>query len=753
MLKKYEIGETNMKHDHDHDYKQAHNHQHEHNTKHNHQHDGECCSSTEQTKSPTKKGESSCSCEEAQNISFAKLEKQPWYKTHRETFIMLIRIALTGLTFIPINLIIGKDSGHSAVGIGSEMIQLGPLTIPVVLFYLIPYLIIGYDILLRSAKNIARGKVFDENFLMSIATIGALALGQYSEAIAVMIFYQSGEMLQDFAVRRSKRSITELMDIRPDYANIEQNGVLTQVSPTDIEIGQIIIVKPGEKVPLDGVLVEGEGNLDTSALTGEAFPRFITAGTEVLSGCLNLTGVLRIKVTKPFGESTVSKILNMVENASTKKAHTERFITRFARYYTPIVVFAAIALAIIPPLALGGEWTEWIRRSLILLVISCPCALVVSVPLSFFAGIGCASKNGILVKGGNYLEALSKLEIAVFDKTGTLTQGVFTVTAVHIVPECEDPCDKTEHLKLLEVTALAERYSNHPISLSIKKEYQTQSGNNVLDTSFEKRVKEVKEIAGQGVQAIVDGKTVHAGNSRLMESINIKWRACEEFGSIVHIAIDGTYAGHIIIADEPKPESAATITELKKMGIHRTIMLTGDGKTTGEHIGKELGLDAVYTELLPADKVCHVEALLAEQKEADTKKSRSKYSEARRGTLAFVGDGINDAPVLALADIGIAMGGLGSDAAIEAADVVLMDDNPAKLPLAIRISRKALTIVKQNIGFALSVKAIVMVLGVFGIATMWMALFADTGVTLIAVLNSMRALKMNPQKKTKADKK
>lgn len=722
---------------------------------HDKEHGGDgCCSTEHEHTHDTKKTEDGCACHTAQTLSFDKAEKQPWHQTHRDLFIMLARLALTAISFILVNIFIGNtDAENGATQIGSNMIQFGNFSIPVFLFYLIPYLIISYDILLRSVKNIARGKVFDENFLMSIATIGAFVLGEYSEAIAVIIFYQCGEMFQDFAVRRSKRSITELMDIRPDYANIEQNGVLMQVAPTSIEIGEIIIVKPGEKIPLDGVLIEGEGNLDTSALTGESFPRLIQAGADVLSGCLNLTSVLRIRVTKPFGESTVSKILNMVENASAKKAHTERFITRFARYYTPIVVFAAIALAVIPPLLLGGEWIEWIQRALILLVISCPCALVVSVPLSFFAGIGCSSRYGILVKGGNYLEALSKLQTAVFDKTGTLTRGIFTVTAVHVVPECADTSDKSYGLELLEVTALAERYSNHPISLSVKEEYRIRSNNNVSESRFESRVTDVKEIAGYGVEAFVDGKKVYVGNSRLMDSIPVTWTVCKKFGSIIHIAIDGVYAGHIIIADEAKPESAEAIIELKKLGIRRTIMLTGDGKLTGEHIGKELNLDRVYTELLPADKVNHVEEILAEQKAEALKEAGGKISAARMPTLAFVGDGINDAPVLALADIGIAMGALGSDAAIEAADVVLMDDNPAKLPLAIRISRKTLSIVKQNIGFALGVKGIVMILGAIGMASMWAAIFADTGVTLIAVLNSMRALKINSPKTSAIKKK
>ncbi len=489
---------------------------------------------------------------------------------------------------------------------------------------------------------------------------------------------------------------------------------------------------PGEKIPLDGVLIEGESSLDTSALTGEAFPRLVKIGDEILSGCVNQTGVLKIEVTKPFGESTVSKILKLVQHASAKKAHVERFITRFAKYYTPVVVIGAVLLAVFPPLVLGAVWMEWIQRALILLVISCPCALVISVPLGFFAGIGASSKHGILIKGGNYLEALSRLEKAVFDKTGTLTRGIFTVVGVHVVPNGCDSSDTKKQEELLELTALAERYSNHPISLSIKNEYFEKTHSNVLDSKFENRVKDVEEKAGNGVLATVDGKKIAVGNTRFMDALGITWDSCSEFGTIIHVAIDGEYAGHIIIADEAKPESKLALEGLKKLGVKDVSMLTGDSKATGEHIGKELGIDHVYAELLPQDKVTHVEAMLEELKKQGKK----------RGALSFVGDGINDAPVLALADIGIAMGALGSDAAIEASDIVLMDDNPAKLTLAVKIARRTLSIVMQNIVLALGIKGAVMILGAMGVANMWMAIFADTGVALLAVLNSMRALQV-----------
>ncbi len=687
-------------------------------------------------------------------VTFTKEKKAPSKESifirQKEVFIILARIILTGITFFCVGLfleIAGKSASgfihtHSYSGFGGESIFLWGMDVPIVFFYFIPYLIIGYDILWRSIKNISKGEVFDENFLMGIATIGALLLGEYGEAISVMLFYQAGEMFQDMAVRRSKKSITDLMDIRPDFANVEKDGILTQVDPLSVNIGDIIVVKPGEKIPLDGVLLEGNGSLDTSALTGESFPRVVGVGDEILSGCLNVSTVLKIKVSKAFGESTVSKILQMVQHASSKKAHVERFVTRFAKYYTPVVVIGAALLAFVPPLFTGGDWLNWIQRALILLVISCPCALVISVPLGFFAGIGCSSRHGILIKGGNYLEALSKLEIAVFDKTGTLTRGIFTVTAVHIVPHEDGVRDEKKESELLEITALAERYSNHPISLAIKNEYFVRTEKNILESSFESRVKDVEEIAGKGVKAIVDGKNIYVGNTRLMEEIGCTWDECHEFGTIIHVAIDKVYAGHIVISDEPKTESAGAIKELKNIGIKKVLMLTGDSKQTGEHIGNELGLDEVFTELMPGDKVLHVEKLLDDLKTVSDKK---------RGMLGFVGDGINDAPVLALADVGIAMGALGSDAAIEAADIVLMDDNPAKLPLAMRIARSTLNIVKQNIWFALGIKALVMILAGLGYANMWMAIFADTGVALLAVLNSMRAFRIKQYIRVRAE--
>lgn len=599
-------------------------------------------------------------------------------------------------------------------------------------FYLIPYAIIGYDVLLRAVKNIFHGEIFDENFLMSCATIGALILGEYTEACAVMLFYQTGEMLQDYAVTRSKKSISALMDIRPDYANIKKDGSLLKVTPDTVTVGSTIIVKPGEKVPLDGVVADGSSELNTAALTGEALPRFVQTGDTVLSGCVNLSGVLTLTVTKPFGESTVSKILCMVEHAAEKKAKTEAFVTRFAHIYTPLVVFCAIALAVIPPLVFAAAWQTWIERALIFLVISCPCALVISVPLGFFAGIGCASKNGILIKGGNYLEALSHLKTAVFDKTGTLTRGVFSVTAVH--------ADKINEERLLELTAIAERYSNHPISVSIKDEYKKRTGSNVGGPLFEKRVQNVSEIAGLGIRATVDGLPLCAGNSRFMDSENIKWRECSQFGTIIHVAVAGEYAGHIVISDEPKEQAAEAIEQLKKLGVKHTVMLTGDGKKAGEHIAERLHIDEVYTNLLPGGKVEIVEKLLENQH--NTAPHFGSTKKEAIGTLSFAGDGINDAPVLAIADIGIAMGALGSDAAIEAADVVLMDDNPAKMPLSVRIARRTVRIIKQNIAFALGIKICVLVLGALGFANMWAAVFADTGVALLAVVNSMRALKI-----------
>lgn len=577
------------------------------------------------------------------------------------------------------------------------------------LLYLIPYAIIGWDVLWRAVRNICHGQVFDENFLMTIATIGAFFTGECAEGVAVMLFYQIGELFQGYAVGKSRKSISSLMDIRPDYANIEINGQLVQTDPDEVSIGDIIVVKPGEKIPLDGVVIEGRSTVDTAALTGESLPREVQTGTEVISGCINLNGTLKIKVTKEFGESTVSKILDLVENSNSKKAKAENFITRFAKYYTPCVVIGALMLAVIPSL-ISGDWANWIHRALIFLVISCPCALVISVPLSFFGGIGGASRCGILVKGGNYLEALSKAEIMVFDKTGTLTKGVFNVTAVH--PE------KYSEADLLEFAAMAESYSDHPISRSLKKAYGKPIDNG--------RISMTEELSGRGVRAEIDGKIICAGNSKLMDETGAKWHACHSIGTIVHVAVDGIYAGHIVISDEIKEGSAKAIKQLKAQGISKTIMLTGDSKEVGEDIGNQLGIDLVYTQLLPSDKVEKVEQLLDEKTE--------------KGKLVFAGDGINDAPVLSRADIGVAMGAMGSDAAIEAADIVLMDDNPEKIPLAMGIAKRTLRIVHQNIVFALAVKAAVLVLGALGIANMWAAVFADVGVSVIAILNAMRAL-------------
>ncbi len=576
--------------------------------------------------------------------------------------------------------------------------------------FLIPYGIIGWDVVWRAVRNIARGQVFDENFLMSIATVGAFFTGEYPEAVFVMLFYQVGELFQSYAVDRSRKSISDLMDIRPDYANVELGGVLEQVDPDDVAVGDVIVVKPGERIPLDGVVLEGISSVNTSALTGESLPREVAPGEDVISGCVNITGLLRVQVTKVFEESTVSKILDLVENSGSKKAKAEHFITRFARVYTPIVVVSAAALALLLPLFTGIGWSESVHRALIFLVISCPCALVISVPLSFFGGIGGASRQGILVKGGNYLEVLANTEVVVFDKTGTLTQGVFNVTAIH-------PHEFNEH-SLLELAALAESYSDHPISLSLKEAYGMKP-----DTS---RVSDVEERPGRGVRATVDGKVVCAGNDKLMEEIGVSWHPCHRVGTTVHVAVDGNYIGHIVISDEIKPDAAQAIADLKALGVHKTVMLTGDAKAVGESVAKELGLDEAYTQLLPADKVQRVEALLE--------------GKTGKGALAFVGDGINDAPVLSRADIGIAMGGLGSDAAIEAADVVLMDDKPSKIAVAVRIARKTRAIVIQNIAFALGVKALVLALGAFGVATMWGAVFADVGVSVLAILNAMRAL-------------
>ena len=583
--------------------------------------------------------------------------------------------------------------------------------------FMIPYLVIGYDILRKAGKGIMNRQVFDENFLMAVATIGAIALGDYTEGVAVMIFYQIGELFQSYAVGKSRRNISELMDIRPDYANIRtESGELEQVDPDEVEIGSIIVVQPGEKVPIDGIIVEGKSSLNTSALTGESLPRDAAAGDEIISGCINMTGVLEIKTTREFGESTVSKILDMVENASSRKSRSENFISKFAHYYTPIVCYLAAALAILPPLvsilflSIAPNWGEWIFRALTFLVISCPCALVISIPLSFFAGIGGASRSGVLVKGSNYLETLAQTSCVVFDKTGTLTQGVFAVTSVH-------PAGMTE-AELLEYAALAESYSGHPISKSLQKAYGKSADQN--------RIGEVEEISGNGVKAAVDGKEVAVGNDKLMKKLGVSYEESNEIGTVVHVAIDGKYAGNILISDQPKPTSAEAIKSLKKAGVRKTVMLTGDRRNVAEHVAKELGLTEYYAELLPADKVTGVEKLLAEQGSHDK--------------LAFVGDGINDAPVLSRADIGIAMGAMGSDAAIEAADIVLMDDDPMKIVKAIKIARKCIRIVYENIYFAIGIKVICLILGALGIANMWAAIFADVGVMVIAVLNAIRAL-------------
>ena len=578
------------------------------------------------------------------------------------------------------------------------------------LLFLIPYGVIGWDVLWRAGRNLTRGQIFDEHFLMSLATIGALAIGEYPEAVFVLLFYQVGELFQSCAVGRSRRSIAALMDIRPDVARVERNGALEEVDPEEVSSGDILVIKPGERVPLDGVILEGSSALDTAALTGESLPRSVSPGADVISGCINLTGLLRVQVTKPFEESTVARILELVENASGRKARAEAFITKFARYYTPAVVVAAVLLALIPPLFFQGGWGDWLGRACSFLVISCPCALVISVPLAFFGGIGGASRAGILVKGGNYLEALANTETVVFDKTGTLTRGVFNVTAIH--PEQEREAD------LLELAALAESWSDHPIAHSIREAYGAE-----LDTG---RVSGVEERSGRGVQVQVDGRTVCVGNDTLMEEIGIAWHPCHQVGTTVHVAVDGVYMGHLVISDQVKEDAADAIRALRACGVRKTVMLTGDAQAVGEDVARRLGLDEVHAQLLPADKVDRVEDLLRQT--------------SPRGALAFVGDGINDAPVLSRADIGIAMGALGSDAAIEAADVVLMDDKPSKIALAIRIARKTRSIVRQNIVFALGVKFLVLGLGAFGLANMWEAVFADVGVSVIAILNSMRAL-------------
>lgn len=577
--------------------------------------------------------------------------------------------------------------------------------------FIISYIIVGGDVVKRAVKNIFKGQVFDENFLMSIATIGAFFIGEYPEGVAVMLFYQVGELFQSYAVGKSRKSIASLMDIRPDYANVKKGDELVKVDPDEVQIGDIIVIKAGEKIPLDGKVIEGSSMIDTSALTGESVPREVEVGSDILSGCININGVITAEVTKEFGESTVSKILDLVENASSKKSNSEQFITKFARYYTPVVVIIAVFLAIIPPLVIdGATFSDWIYRALAFLVVSCPCALVISIPLSFFGGIGGASKKGVLVKGSNYLEALAETEIVVFDKTGTLTKGVFNVQEIH--PE---GVSKEE---LLELTAHAESYSNHPISLSLKRAYSKEIDNG--------RISDVEEISGHGVIATVDGKKVMAGNIKLMKMMDIPYFKGELIGTIVHVAVNNKYIGYIVIADEVKEDSAQAIKELKAANIKQTVMLTGDNKSIGSKIAKELGLDKVYAELLPADKVEKLEELFSQK--------------SKKGKLAFVGDGINDAPVLARADIGIAMGGLGSDAAIEAADVVIMTDEPSKIATAMKISKKTLKIAHQNIVFAIGIKIIVLILSAFGIATMWAAIFADVGVTIIAVLNAFRAL-------------
>lgn len=618
---------------------------------------------------------------------------------------MLVRILITAAMVIALNIL--------------------PITgILRTVLYLVAYLLIGYDILRKAGRGILNGRVFDENFLMAVATIGAIALavyeksGDYNEAIAVMLFYQIGELFQSYAVGKSRKNITALMDIRPDYANIERDGKLEQVSPEEVAIGSEIIVQPGEKVPIDGIILEGSSALNTSALTGESLPREASAGDEVISGCINITGVLKIRTTKEFGESTVSKILQLVEESSSRKSKSENFISKFAKIYTPTVCIAAVLLAILPPLVnliIGNplNWTTWIYNALIFLVISCPCALVVSVPLSFFAGIGGASKEGILIKGSNYMETLSQTKIVVFDKTGTLTQGVFEVNGVHH--------NQMDENKLLEYAALAECSSSHPISKSLQRAYGKE-----IDRS---RVTDIEEISGHGLIAKVDGREVAAGNAKLMKKLHVPYSDCHSVGTIIHVAIDGTYAGHIVISDIEKPDSGKAIAALKKAGVEKTVMLTGDVKRVGEKVASDLGIDEVHSELLPGDKVVQVEKLL-EQKNPKDK-------------LAFVGDGINDAPVLSRADIGIAMGAMGSDAAIEAADVVLMDDDPMKIAKGIKISRKCISIVYQNIIFALVVKFVCLVLGAFGIANMWMAIFADVGVTVIAVINAIRALRVH----------
>lgn len=619
---------------------------------------------------------------------------------------MLVRIIVTAVMFA------GLFVFEKFVPITSRILRLA--------VYMVPYLVISYDILKKAFKGIIKGQVFDENFLMAVASVGAVAIavyenGSYNEAVAVMLFYQIGELFQSYAVGKSRRSISELMDIRPDYANIEVDGKIEQVDPDEVEVGSIIVVSAGEKIPIDGVIVEGSTTLDTAALTGESVPRSVKESDEVISGCINLTGTVRIRTTKPFGESTVSKILDLVENSSSKKSKSEQFISKFARIYTPAVCGGALALALLPPvvsLIIGKEamWLTWIYRALTFLVISCPCALVISIPLSFFAGIGGASKEGVLVKGSNYLETLSKTKIVVFDKTGTMTKGNFEVTEIAPVG--------VENNELLRLAAYAESYSSHPISKSIKSAYGKEIDN--------AKISDVNEISGNGVLAVVDGKKVAAGNSKLMDKLGVEYTACSKVGTVVYVAVNGKYCGYILISDALKPTSVSAVKAMKDCGVRKTVMLTGDSKKVADAVAKELGADEVYSELLPADKVSQVERLLADKGEKEK--------------LAFVGDGINDAPVLSRADIGIAMGALGSDAAIEAADIVLMDDDPMKISKAIKISSKCLRIVNENIYFALGVKALCLILGAVGIANMWVAIFADVGVMVLAVLNAIRAL-------------
>ena len=619
--------------------------------------------------------------------------------------IMLYRIIAAAVIYVPLFVLehMGKLEFQSEIPVQF-------------LLFMIPYLIVGWDIIYRAVRNISHGQVFDENFLMCIATFGALGVKEYSEAVAVMLFYQIGELFQSYAVNRSRQSISAMMDICPEYANIEEDGKLKQVDPDDVEIGTEIVIKAGERVPLDGVVVSGTSFVDTSALTGESVPREVTEGSEIISGCVNGSGLLKVRTTKEFDDSTVAKILELVENASSKKAHVENFITKFAKYYTPIVVCAAVVLAFLPPIILGGGFAEWIQRACIFLVISCPCALVISVPLGFFGGIGAASKQGVLVKGSNYLEALSEMKTIVFDKTGTLTKGEFVVSEV--IP------NGWEKEGLLEVAALAEGYSDHPISAALKKAYEeAELGELSMD-----RVEQAEEIAGHGIKAKIDGRVVYAGNAKLMEEKGVEYEPCAVPGTVVYLAAEKEFLGTIVISDTVKPEAKRAIAQLKQSGVKKTVMLTGDRKDVGEAVAESLGIDEVYTDLLPGDKVDKVEALLGELGEKEK--------------LGFVGDGINDAPVLSRADIGIAMGSMGSDAAIEAADVVLMDDNILKISSIMRIAGKTLQIVHQNIVFALGVKVLVLILGALGMANMWEAVFADVGVSVIAILNSMRTLKV-----------